>query len=78
MRRSRAREALDQLGADGVALRYLTNTTTRPRRDVVERMRTMGFEVDVDEVFSPAMAAVEVLTREGLARVHLAAPEGLA
>lgn len=73
-----AREALDRLGADGVVLRYLTNTTTKPRGEVVGRMRAMGFALDLDEVFSPAMAAVAVLRREGLTRVHLAAPAGLA
>ena len=73
-----AREALDRLGTDGIALRYLTNTTTKPRGDVVGRMHAMGFALDLDEVFSPAMAAVAVLRREGLTRVHLAAPERLA
>jgi HAD superfamily hydrolase (TIGR01458 family) len=52
-----AREALQTLKASGVALRYVTNTTRDPRRLVRERLLALGFEVEDEEIFTPARAA---------------------
>ncbi len=71
-------EAVRRLRDRGLRLRFLTNTTTRPRSHIMGRMRDMGFDIDVADVFSPAMAAGRVLTRAGATRVQLAAPESLA
>jgi HAD superfamily hydrolase (TIGR01458 family) len=56
-----AREAVGALEASGLALRYVTNTTRMPRRSVVERMRTLGFQAEEDEVFTPAWAASRLI-----------------
>jgi ribonucleotide monophosphatase NagD (HAD superfamily) len=56
-----AREAVGVLETSGLALRYVTNTTRMPRRAVVERMRTLGFLVEEDEVFTPAWAASRLI-----------------
>jgi HAD superfamily hydrolase (TIGR01458 family) len=56
-----AREALEALEASGLALRYVTNTTRMPRRAVVERMRTLGFQVEEGEVFTPAWVASRLI-----------------
>src|SRR5215210_154912 len=52
-----AREAVDALKASGFALRYVTNTTRKPRRLVRERLLALGFEVEEPEIFTPARAA---------------------
>jgi HAD superfamily hydrolase (TIGR01458 family) len=52
-----AREAVETLKASGFALRYVTNTTRDPRRLVRERLLGLGFEVEEDEIFTPARAA---------------------
>lgn len=52
-----ARDALETLKASGLALRYVTNTTRKPRRLVRERMLALGFEVEEAEIFTPARAA---------------------
>ncbi len=52
-----AREALGSLEASGFALRYVTNTTRRPRRWVREHLLALGFEFGEAEVFTPARAA---------------------
>lgn len=70
--------ALATLQAAGIGIRYLTNTTTRPRAEIARRMRAMGFEVADEDVVSPAVAARGVLAERGLRRVHLAADPGLA
>ena len=53
-----AREAVGSLKASGLAVRYVTNTTRKPRGWVCERLRSMGFEVGEAEIFTPALAAV--------------------
>ena len=52
-----AREAVDALRASGLAVRYVTNTTRKPRGWVCGRLRSMGFEVEEAEIFTPALAA---------------------
>lgn len=73
-----ARDAVAALRQAGLALRFLTNTTTRPRSYICARMAAMGFEAALDDIFSPAMAAGRFLEQAGVTRIHLAAPAGLA
>ena len=70
-------EAVGELSAAGLKIRYLTNTTTLPRRAIVERLATMGFRADPEHVFTPPAAACRLLLHEQLRRVHLAAPLAL-
>lgn len=73
-----AGEAVRQAAAAGLAIRFITNTTTQPRRVVLERLWAMGFAVQPGHLFSPAVAACRLLERDGVTRLHLAAPEVLA
>jgi phospholysine phosphohistidine inorganic pyrophosphate phosphatase len=52
-----AREALIRLDVAGVPYRYVTNTTRKPRREVVAQLDNMGFPVREELVFTPATAA---------------------
>ena len=52
-----AREAVEALKASGLALRYVTNTTRKPRRLVREHLRSLGFHAEEAEIFTPARAA---------------------
>lgn len=52
-----AKEAVGSLKASGLAVRYVTNTTRKPRGWVCGRLRSMGFEVGEAEIFTPALAA---------------------
>src|SRR5215210_3430981 len=52
-----ATEAVGSLKASGFAVRYVTNTTRKPRRWVREHLGSMGFEVEEVEIFTPARAA---------------------
>lgn len=56
-----AREAIERLQASGLALRYVTNTTRKPRRAVREHLRTLGFGVEGAEIFTPARAAAGLI-----------------
>ncbi len=73
-----AKDAVAGLREKGLAIRFLTNTTTRPRADILAAMAAMGFEAEAGDIFSPAMAAGRFLEAAGVTRIHLAAPQGLA
>jgi HAD superfamily hydrolase (TIGR01458 family) len=56
-----AREAIARLKSSGFAIRYVTNTTRKPRREVCEHLRSLGFEVEEAEIFTPARAAAGLI-----------------
>jgi HAD superfamily hydrolase (TIGR01458 family) len=56
-----AREAIGKLKAGGLELRYVTNTTRKPRREVREHLFSLGFEVEEAEIFTPAGAAAGLI-----------------
>jgi HAD superfamily hydrolase (TIGR01458 family) len=56
-----AADAVRRLRADGHRLRFVTNTTTRPRARLAQELRSAGVEVDDVEVQTTADAAVSVL-----------------
>lgn len=51
-----APEAIDRLRRAGVTLRFVTNTTRRPRRAILEALRRLGFDIADEEVLTPASA----------------------
>jgi HAD superfamily hydrolase (TIGR01458 family) len=56
-----APEAIRKLKASGLILRYVTNTTREPRRQVSEHLRSLGFEVEEADLFTPARAAAGLI-----------------
>ena len=58
--------ALDRLRAAGLPLRFITNTTSSPKRAVLDKLARMGFEIAREELFTPAAAARDWLTARGL------------
>lgn len=70
-----AAEAVSILRASGLAVRFVTNTTTRSRRALADRLRRMGFTAAPEEIYSPPWAAGRFL-RSRQARAYLLVPEG--
>jgi HAD superfamily hydrolase (TIGR01458 family) len=66
-----AREAVAALRERGLALRFDTNTTARPRRLILERLERLGFELDPAELSTPAALAVQLCRERGHRRVAL-------
>jgi HAD superfamily hydrolase (TIGR01458 family) len=66
-----AREAVAELRERGLALRFVTNTTARPRRRILERLERLGFALDPAELATPAALAVQVCEEHGHRRVAL-------
>ena len=63
-------EALGRLREAGKAVRFLTNTTRKPRGVLLEQLGAMGFELSAEEVFTAPLAARRVLEQQGW-RPHL-------
>ena len=69
-----AREALSRLEAAGMPYRYVTNTTRKPRREVVTRLRKLGFSAREVLALVPAAAANALLAGK---RCHTLVAEAL-
>lgn len=70
-------DTLERLRDLTAGLRLITNTTSKPRGAMIERLRGMGFTVGDDEVVTPAAAAVSHCRQRGYERVLILVPEGL-
>ncbi|MGO9489820.1 MAG: TIGR01458 family HAD-type hydrolase [Solirubrobacteraceae bacterium] len=66
-----AREALELLRDRQIPFRLVTNTTSRSRRLVVDRLLGMGFQLEEDDVLTPAALAVRHCRERGYRRVAL-------
>jgi HAD superfamily hydrolase (TIGR01458 family) len=66
-----AQEALAALRGAGLALRFVTNTTSRSRPATLDKLRGLGFELDEDELVTPAALAVRHCREHGRERVAL-------
>lgn len=68
-------EVVQALKAQGLAVRFVTNTTSRSRSALAERLKALGFPVETHEIYSPAWAAGTFLRARG-ARACLLVPPG--
>ncbi|MGD9664474.1 MAG: TIGR01458 family HAD-type hydrolase [Novosphingobium sp.] len=57
--------AVRRLRDAGLAVRFLTNTTRKPHAAVLADLRVMGLDVAADELFTPSLAARQVITAHG-------------
>lgn len=73
-----ATAAVARLRDMGLDLRYLTNTTTRSRAGVAERLAELGLNVGPEALFTPLAAARRLLAGWQAQRIRLAAPEAAA
>lgn len=69
-------DALTRLRARGVPFRLVTNTTSRSRRMLVERLAGYGFDVVADEIVTATLAGVELVRTAGFGRVAPFVPAG--
>jgi HAD superfamily hydrolase (TIGR01458 family) len=69
--------ALAELRRRAPGLRLVTNTTSRSRREVVERLARLGFEIDLEEVLTPAAMAVGYCREHGFRSVSLLVSDSL-
>ncbi len=73
-----AAEAVAWFRERGVPHLFLTNTTSRPRTSLVEKLAGLGVKCSVDEMLTPPVAAVRWLEREAPGPVALFVPRATA
>lgn len=73
-----AAEAVARLDREGVPHRFLTNTTSKPRRAITEHLRALGIRAAEEDVLTPAVAAREWMARRGITRPALFVPDATA
>lgn len=66
-----APEAVARLREMADGIRLVTNTSSISRKEVIERVRNAGFEVDDEEVLTPAAMAVRYCREQGFSKVNL-------
>jgi HAD superfamily hydrolase (TIGR01458 family) len=64
-------EAVAALRDRELRLRFVTNTTSRPRRDILARLERLGMPVPEDELVTPARLAVDHCLAAGRRRALL-------
>jgi HAD superfamily hydrolase (TIGR01458 family) len=72
-----AHEALSELRRMSGGVRLVTNTTSRPRRAVLEHLLELGFEVTLEEVLTPAAMAVRHCNERKYRSVAVLVADGL-
>ncbi|HTC24412.1 MAG TPA: HAD-IIA family hydrolase [Gemmatimonadales bacterium] len=60
-----APETVAALRGAGIPFRFVTNTTSRPRTALVERLRGYGFSVHDDELLTPVVAGARIARAHG-------------
>jgi HAD superfamily hydrolase (TIGR01458 family) len=66
-----AAEAIEALRRADVPFRFLTNTTRKPRAQLVAELERLGIESSIDECFNAPAAAAIWLRAQGINRVSL-------
>jgi phospholysine phosphohistidine inorganic pyrophosphate phosphatase len=66
-----ALEAVERLRSGGLALRFVTNTTSRSRPETLDKLRRIGFSLGDSELMTPAALAVRHCLERGVRRVSL-------
>jgi HAD superfamily hydrolase (TIGR01458 family) len=73
-----AAESIAWLVREGIPHIFLTNTTSRPRQAVVDKLAGLGVAAGADQILTPALAAVAWLRRHGITRPAVFVPEATA
>jgi phospholysine phosphohistidine inorganic pyrophosphate phosphatase len=73
-----AADVVGWLAREGIPFRFLTNTTSRPRAAIVERLSSMGIPAAAEDILTPAVAAMAWLRRSSPGRPALFVPEATA
>ncbi len=73
-----AAEAVAWFQERGAPHLFLTNTTSRPRRALVDKLAKLGIETDTDHIFTPPAAATRWLAEHAPGPAALFVPEATA
>lgn len=67
-------DAIRRIRDLGVPHKFITNTTRRPRRQIIEDLARLGVEAAREDVFTPSIAARDLLAAEKLSPLLIVHP----
>ena len=73
-----AADVVDWLTREDIPFRFLTNTSSRPRASIAEKLSGMGIHASDDDILTPAVAAKSWLQDHSPGRPALFVPEATA
>jgi HAD superfamily hydrolase (TIGR01458 family) len=73
-----AADAVDWLMGEGIPFRFLTNTSSRPRSSIAEKLSGMDISASEDDILTPAVAARSWLQDHSAGRPALFVPDATA
>jgi phospholysine phosphohistidine inorganic pyrophosphate phosphatase len=73
-----AAASVQWLAREAVPFHFLTNTTSRPRDAIVDKLAGLGISVEPRRILTPAVAAVAWMRRRGITRPAVFAPAATA
>jgi phospholysine phosphohistidine inorganic pyrophosphate phosphatase len=73
-----AADTVEWLARGGVPCLFLTNTTSRPRQALLDKLAGLGISAEPDQLLTPAVAALSWLRRRDITRPAVLAPEATA
>ena len=59
-------QAVGDLRAAGMPVRFVTNTTSLSRRQIVQKLERLGFQAEIGEVFCPARGGCRLALAPGI------------
>jgi HAD superfamily hydrolase (TIGR01458 family) len=66
-----ARESIDLLKDRKYPFRFVSNTTRKCRKTIAEQLSSMGFDIPVEYIFTPPLAAIALLKNAGKHHCYL-------
>jgi len=68
-------DTLNWVRRESIPHLFVTNTTSRPRRSISERLQGYGLDIDEDDILTPPVAACHWLRKQDIANIALFVPE---
>ena len=70
-----ATNAIKRIKAKNIQIRYLTNTTTVTRQIILEKLNDLNIPANINEIFTPVMAANNYLNNLKISKIFLLTEE---
>ena len=71
-------ETINELRNQGLVLRFITNTTTIPRINILKNLLNYGLKIDEEEIFTPIVATKIYLEEKNIKEIFLVTSKELA
>lgn len=72
-----ALEAVKSLEEKGYGIYFMTNNSSKTREQIASKLRDMGFDCDMSNVYNSGSVAAAYLAENGLGKVYIAGSDGL-